>query len=168
MSGALDTMYCLVDDPTDPSAATWAKSMEVYGSVLKTWETHAQSMTKARCNFSLVVAEGELYAVGDAYSSNMSIEKLDKELGVWRIVTKLRDWRRPIIIRSSACSKIFVFGGREEEELAMTWDSFDVITITRREWISASLHKKKRKIPLGFYSGQALTVYEPESISDPY
>ena len=69
-------------------------SVEVYDAVTKKWET-VQSMTKKRFISNLVVMEDELYAVGgDEYgSTSISIEKLDKELGVWRVVAEIREVR---------------------------------------------------------------------------
>jgi hypothetical protein len=98
-------------------------SVEVCESTSTTWET-VQSI-QARSNFNVVVAEGELYALG-GYGGNISIEKLDKELSVWRIVTEIEEVQMCCGI-AVLDSKIYVlggvFGGQDS-----SWNSFDVLT----------------------------------------
>ena len=126
----------------------------MYDERKKTWEVMDQSMVKERYLFNLVVVRDELYAVGgDEYPYNNSIEKLDKELGVWRVVAEIDEIR----YKCSAVavgSKIYVLGcvnGGHES----TWNAFDVDTGL---WESASTSEEKREMPQGFYCGQALTV----------
>ena len=128
--------------------------MEVYNVVTKKWET-VQSMTKKRSAFNLVVVEDELYAVGgEGYgSTSISIEKLDKELGVWRVVAEIGEVRRGCGA-AAVGSKIFVFGANNVVHKS-TWNAFDVIT---EQWASASISVEDRRLPRDFFYGQALTV----------
>ena len=117
----------------------------MYDSVTKKWET-VQSMTKFRSRFNLLAVEGELYAV-----TCTTIEKLDKGLGVWRVVAEIGErW-----FDSGACavgSKIYVIGGNNgyHESIA-----FDVIT---EQLSSASLSVEDRVLPRGFSRGHASTM----------
>ena len=112
-------------------------------------------MIKERFTFNLVVVEDELYAVGgDGYdSTSISIEKLDKELGVWRVVAEIGECRT-CCGAAAVGSKIFVFGGNDEVHRS-TWNAFDVIT---EQWASASISVEDRRLPRDFFYGQALTV----------
>ena len=112
-------------------------------------------MTKGRSFFNLVVVEDELYAVGgDGYgSTSISIEKLDKELGVWRVVAEIGECRHGCSA-AAVGSKIFVFGANNVAHKS-TWNAFDVIT---EQWASASISVGDRRLPRDFSYGQALTV----------
>ena len=99
--------------------------------------------------------EDELYAVGGDITS-ISIEKLDKELGVWRVVADGEG--RYGCGAAAVGSKIFVFGsddGVHKQVHKSTWNAFDVIT---EQWASASISVEDRRLPRDFYYGQALTV----------
>ena len=183
-----DAMYCLVDHPTDPSAATWTlqpgklntprcyhasisfegrmwvaggegndvnmlSSVEVYNAVSKKWEV-VQSMTKRRYNFNLLVVRSELYAVGG--DAIISIEKLDKVSGGWRVVTVLEGECRYACGAACMGSKIYVFGGGGLiDNHRSTWNFFDVET---EQWASASTSVEHRQLPREFCAGSALVV----------
>ena len=111
-------------------------------------------MTKTRHRFNLVVAEGELYAVGGDDAS-MSIEKLDKASGVWRVVTRIGETRNDCGTAVLG-SKIYVLGGTNGNGVHdCTWNAFDVLT---NKWASASMSYNMRTMPRGFHGGDALTV----------
>ena len=67
-----DTMYCLVDHPTDPSAATWA--------------LQAARLNTPRCHHASIAFEGKIWVAGrwdggESYLS--SVEVYDPAVGEW-------------------------------------------------------------------------------------
>jgi hypothetical protein len=131
--------------------------VEVYDAVSKKWEV-AQSMTKRRYDFDLLVVRGELYAVGGDVpfrgDDMTSIEKLDKVSGEWRVVAELGESRLGC---GAACmgSKIYMFGGRHGGNYSTNWNFFDVET---EQWASASTSVEHRQLPREFSRGSAVVV----------
>ena len=137
-------------------------SVEVYDAATNRWE-RAPDMIEGRTLFNLVVVEDELYAVGGAVETYLSIEKLSKVSGAWQVIAAIEENR----IGCSAAamgSKIYVFGGgRERDAHISTWSAFDVTT---EQWASASIPAEKRKLSSRseFYCGQAIMV--PSSLDN--
>ena len=83
-----------------------------------------------RAQFKLVVALGEIYAVGgdDVSSGMFTIEKFDERLHEWVIVTAQNKLRLMHSV-TVASSKIYVFGGLANSNTALAdWDAFNVRT----------------------------------------
>ncbi len=77
----------------------------------------------------------------------MSIEKLDKALGVWRIVTESGE-RRDACGAAVLGSKIYVLGGTNGGHDS-TWNAFDVLT---NQWASDSSPTTMHSLsPLNFW-----------------
>ena len=144
-----------------------SSSVEVYDAASGDWK-QGPSMVKERYDMHFLEMRGELYAVGgdqrySCYDKNFTIEKLDKQLGAWRVITE-----HTANVDRFGCgvaalgSKIYVFGSHHE--YCNTWDAFDIDT---EQWASAaatacpSTQQSKspvRRMPRGFSFGQAVTV----------
>jgi len=147
------------------SRATVLQTCEVYDPATGNW-TEGKPMITRRFFHTLLVAKGELYAVaGDSDDERFSregftIEKMDTQTGVWKLVTTLAQ------SRSGCCaccidSIIYVFGGRDKqkEEAAQSWVAFNVET-TEWRMREGSSEIETKSLPRSFSFGAAVVFPE--------
>jgi hypothetical protein len=106
-------------------------SVQIFDPLLGDW-SEGPPLVARRAQFKLLVVNGDLFAVGgdDATTNRTTIEKFDRKLQAWSIVTTLKE-QRLMLSSSAAGSKIYIFGGMVSSTKALdTWDAFDVRTNT--------------------------------------
>merc|ERR1711871_1425431 len=104
-------------------------SVQVFDPLLGDW-SEGPPLIVRRAQFKLLVCSGELFAVGgdDATTHKTTIEKFDRRMQRWSIVTEFKEQR---LMHSStvAGTKIYIFGGMVSSTQALdSWDAFDVRT----------------------------------------
>lgn len=152
----------------DPTTEAFTSSTEIFDPSTGLCTAGPPMCTCRAIDVSLVQVGDSLYAVGGdvatpAYDATGlpepgSIEKLNKEKGVWEKVAKFPIERHGV----SACvygGVIYIFGGHRVkigqhlDDYVTTWDGWDTV---RGEWLSHD--GKERVMPFDCMYGSACTL----------
>ncbi len=83
-----------------------------------------------------------------------SIEKLSKVSGAWGIVAALEEGGRSRLGAVVIGCKIYMFGDNRGGNNS-TWNAFDVLA---GQWASVDIPDENRRLPLGYFCGEAISV----------
>jgi hypothetical protein len=127
-------------------------SVEFYDTTSNCWVLMNNRMTKGRYMPTLFEFSGEIYVVGgDNSDENTTIEKMDKDSGIWEMVAMCPENRNECAVVLVG-SKIFLLGGIASEA---TFDYYDLVEAS---WASSTKSEIERALPRNVWGCKAIDI----------
>jgi hypothetical protein len=150
-TGGKTTYY---DSETDPNV------VEVFDPLVGSWQASGNLESRSHGKITLFVIKDDLFAVCE-HTDDILIEKLDRQTGLWQIISEFYDESR-VGCGMAACDSTIYFIGGLRSSTIKSWNSFDTRTNT---WASQHQPVSTRQMPISFSRGQAVCITPDEQLA---